>query len=78
MVRLINYSIPKDAQCPLKCRDNPTTHPYEALGHYFVGFTIGLNFFPRSSLVADLNGKRKGGGEVDTSPIEYAKPDPSK
>ena len=43
-----------------------------------VEFTIGLNFFPKSISVADRNGKGKGGGELDTFPIECAIPDPSK
>ena len=33
------------------------TRPFEALGHDLTGFTIGHNFFPRSSSV--LNGKRE-------------------
>ena len=43
-----------------------------------VGFTIGFKFFPRSNLVADRKGKGKGGGEIDTSPIECAIPNPRK
>ena len=53
-------------------------HSYEALSHDLVSFTIGLNFFPRSSLVPNRNGKGKAGGEVDTSPIECVRHDPSK
>ena len=40
--------------------------------------TIGLNFFPRSNYVTNCNGKGKGGGEVDTSPIECVVLDLSK
>ena len=47
-------------------------HPFEALGHDLVKFTIGRNFFPRSSSVADLNGKGKLGGEEDAPPRECA------
>ena len=72
MIRLINYSIPKNAHCPLKCEDNLATHPFETLSHDLVGFTIGINFFLRSSSVADLNGEEKLDGEEDTSPRECA------
>ena len=41
------------------------SHPFEALGHDLVKFTIGRNFFPRSSSIAYLNGKGKLGGEND-------------
>ena len=81
MVRLINSSIPKDANCPLKWGDNlatHATHPSEALGHDLVGFTIGLNFFLRNNSVFDLNRKGKLGGEEDTSPRECANSGPSK
>ena len=77
----INCSILKDTQCPLKWGDNVATHATyssEALGHDLVGFIIGLNFFLRNSSVTDHNGKWKACKEVDTSPIEYIKPDPSK
>ena len=70
MVRRMNRSIPNAIQSPLKCGDNlvtHATHPFEALDHDLVEFTIGRNFFPRSSLVANLNGKRKLGGEEDAS-----------
>ena len=40
--------------------------------HDLVGFTIGSNFFPRSSSIVDLNGKGKLGGEEDASPKECA------
>ena len=42
------------------------------------GFTIGRNFFPRSSLVVDLNGKGKLGGEEDASPRECVNFGPGK
>ena len=81
VVSSINFSIPKDVHCLLKRGDNlatHATHSSKALGHDLAGFTIGLNFFPRSILVVDHNGKGKGGGELDTSPIEYSILDPSK
>ena len=58
----MNISIPSAIQSPLKCGDNlviHVTHSFEALSHDLVGFTIGRNFFPRSSSVLDLNGKRE-------------------
>ena len=67
----MNCSIAYAIQSPLNCGDNlvtHATHPSEALGHDLVEFTIGRNFFPRSSLIADLNGKGKLGGEADVSP----------
>ena len=69
---------PLNPQCypsPLKCEDNlvtHATHPSEALGHDLVGFTIGRNFFPISSLIADLNVKGKLGGEEEDSSRECA------
>ena len=77
----MNRLIPNAIQSPLKCRDNlviNTTHPSEALGNDLVGFAIGRNFFPRSSLVADLNGKVKLGGEEDDYPRECANSSPGK
>ena len=78
VVRLKNCSIPKDAYCPLKCGDNLVTQPFEALAYDLVGFTIDLNFFPKSGSIIDLNGKRKGGRKVDTSPMKCATSDLSK
>ena len=81
VVRLINFSISIDDQCPLKCEDNlatHVTHPSEALDHDLAKFTIGLNFFPRSSSVFNLNGKGKLGGEEDTSLRESTNFGPSK
>ena len=55
----------------MKCGDNLVMHelhPSEALGHDLIRFTIGYNFFPISSSVADLNGKGKLGREEDGSP----------
>ena len=37
----------------------------EALDHDLARFTIGHNFFPRSSSIIDLNGKGKLGGEEE-------------
>ena len=71
----MNRSIPNSIQSPLKCGDNlviHAPHSFEALGHDLARFTIGRNFFPISSSVADLNGKGKLGGEEDTPPIECA------
>ena len=64
----MNRSIPNAIQSPLKCGDNLVIHapyPSEAFFHDLARFTIGRSFFPRSSLVADLNGKGKLGGEED-------------
>ena len=47
-------------------------------GHDLARFTIGLKLFPSSISVANCTGKGKGGGKVDTSPIECAIPYPSK
>ena len=77
----MNRSIPNVIQSPLKCRDNlvtHATHPSKALGHDLAGFTIGRNFFPRSSLVADLNGKGKLGGEDNASQGECTNSEPDK
>ena len=41
-------------------------------------FTIGRNFFQRSSSVVDLNGKGKLGAKEDISPKECANFGPSK
>ena len=71
----MNLSIPNAIQSPLKCRDNlviHATHLFEALGHDLTGFTIGRNFFPRSSSAIDLYGKGKLGGEEHAPPREYA------
>ena len=73
----MNSSIPNAIQSPLKCGDNlviHALHPSKSLGHDLARFTIGRNFFPRSSAVADLNGKGKLGGEEDATPREYANP----
>ena len=81
VVRSINGSIPIDAQCPLKCGDNLTTHvthSSEALGHGLARLTIDLNFFQRSNSIAKSNGKGKGGEKVDTSPMECSISYPSK
>ena len=67
----MNRSILNAIQSPLKCGDNlviHASHPSEAIGHDLAGFTIGCNFFPRSSSVTDLNGKGKLGGEEDALP----------
>ena len=75
MLRRINRSILNAIQRPLKCEDNLVTHlthPSKALGYDLVRFTIGLNFFPRSSLVTYRNGKGNLDGEEDTSPRECA------
>ena len=64
--------IPNAIHGPLKCGDNLVTHPSKALSHDLAKFTIGLNFFPRSNSVVDLNGKEKLGGEEDVSPRECA------
>ena len=64
---------PNVIQSPLKCEDNliiHSPHHCEALGHDLVMFTIGRNFFTRSSSVVDLNGKGKQGGKEDASPRE--------
>ena len=77
----MNRAIPNVIQSPLKCEDSlvtHATHPSEARGHDLTGFTIGRNFFPRSSSVVDLNGKGKLGGEEDASPRECANSSPSK
>ena len=77
----MNRPIPNAIQSPLKYRDNVVTHathPSKALVHDLVGFTIGFNFFPRSSSVVDLNGKGKLRGEEDASPRECANSSPSK
>ena len=66
----MNRSIPNAIQSPLKCGDNIVTlaiHPSEAFGHDLARFTMDHTFFPRSSSVADLNGKGKVGGEEDAS-----------
>ena len=71
----MNRSIANAIQSPLNCEDNlviHAPHPSEALGHDLVGITIGRSFFPRSSLVANLNGKGKLGGEEDARPRECA------
>ena len=68
-------------QSPLKCGDNLVIHAlhhFEALSYDLVGVTIGCNFFPRSSLVANLNGKRKLGEEEDASPRECVNFGPGK
>ena len=39
---------------------------------------MSRNFFPRSSLVTDLNGKGKLGGEEDAPPRECANSGPGK
>ena len=57
---------------------NHTPYPSEALGHDLARFTLGRNFFPRSSLVVDLNGKGKLGGEEDAPPREFVNSGPSK
>ena len=72
---------PNTIQSPLKCDDNlviHATHPFEALGHGLAGFTIDRNFFPRSSSVADLNGKGKLCGEEDSRPRECVNSSPNK
>ena len=77
----MNLSIPNSIQSPLKCEDNLVIHAlhfFEALGHDLVGFTIGRNLFPRSSSVANLNGKGKLGGEEDAPPRECANSSPCK
>ena len=78
----MNRSIPNAIQSPLKCGDNlviiHALHPFEANGHDLAGFPIGHNFFPRSSLVADLNGKGKIGGEEDASLRECVNSGPGK
>ena len=77
----MNRSIPNAIQSPLKCGDNliiHAPHPSKALGHDLAGFTIGRNFFPKSSLVTDLNRKEKLGGEEDAPPRECANSGPSK
>ena len=71
----MNRLIPNAIQSPLKCGDNILTlaiHSSEALGHDLARFTMDCTFFPRSSLVADLNGKGKLGGEEDASLRECA------
>ena len=71
----MNHSIPNVIQNPLNCEDNlvtHATHSSKALGHDLVEFTIGHNFFPRSSSVGDINGKWKLVQEKDTSPRECA------
>ena len=60
----MNRSIPYAIQSPLKCRDNLVIHALhhsEAIGHDLAEFTIGNNLFPRSSSIANLNGKGKLG-----------------
>ena len=77
----MSRSIPNAIQSPLKCMDNlviHAPHPFEALSHDLIGFTIGRNFFPRSTSVVDLNGKGKLGGEEDAPPRECANSNPSK
>ena len=77
----MNHSISNVIQSPLKCGDNLVTHaihPFEALGHDLVGFTIGYNFFLRSSSIVDLNEKGKLGGEEDASLRKCANSGPSK
>ena len=77
----MNRSIPDAIQSPLKWRDNlviHTPHPSKALDHDLARFTIGRSFFPRSSLVTNLNGKEKLGGEEDVSPRECANFGPCK
>ena len=77
----MNYSIPNVVQSPLKYEDSPVihaTHPSKALGHDLARFTIGSNFFPRSSSVTNLNGIEKLGGEDDASPRECANSGPGK
>ena len=71
----MNRSIPNAIQSPLKCEDNLVIHATyhsESLGHDWAGFTIGRNFFQRSSSIADHNGKGKLGGEEDAPPRECA------
>ena len=77
----MNHSIPNATQNPIKCGDNlvtHATHPSEAHNHDLVRFTIGCNFFSRSSSVVDLNGKGKLGGEKDASSKECANSIPDK
>ena len=77
----MNCSIPNAIQSPLKCGDNLVIHvPHhsEALGHDLVEFTIGRNFFPRSSLIAELNEKGKLDGEEDAPPRECTNSDTCK
>ena len=74
MVRLMNRSIPNAIQRPLECGENLVIHAphhFQALGHDLVRFTIGRNFFPKSSSVADLNRKGKLGGGEDASLREF-------
>ena len=77
----MNRSIPNTIQIPLKCGDNlviHAPHPFEALSHDLVGFTIGHNLFPRSSSVSNLNGNGKLGGEEDAPLRECANSGPGK
>ena len=77
----MNRSIPNTIQSHLKCGDNlvtHATHPSKVLGHDLVGFTIGRNFFLRSSSIIDLNGKRKLSGEEGVFPRECANFGPGK
>ena len=67
----MNRSTRNAIQSPLKRGDNLVIYVLyhsEALGHDLARFTIGHSFFPRSSSVADLNGKGKLSGEEDVSP----------
>ena len=69
----MNRSISNAIQSLLKYEDNLVIHAlhhYEALGHDLARFTISRNFFLRSSLVVDLNGKGKSSREEDASPRE--------
>ena len=71
----MNRSILNAIQSPMKCGDNIVIHapyPSKALGHDLARFTIGRNFFPKSSSVTDLNGKGKLGGEEHVPPRECA------
>ena len=69
----MNELLSNAIQSPLKCGDNlviHAPHPSKALGHDLARFTIGHNFFPRSSSIANLNGKGKLAGEEDAHPRE--------
>ena len=77
----MNRSIPNAILSPLKSGENlviHAPHPSEALGHDLAGFTIGRNFFPRSSSVINLNGKGKLGGEEDALLREFTNSNPCK
>ena len=77
----MNSSILNVIQSPLKCEDSlvfHALHSSKALSHDLAKFTIGRNFFPRSSSVADLNEKRKLGGEEDATPRKCANSGPCK